>query len=321
MKKIRTKRGLLGTLMIAAILGTGCNTEQSVPELYVDDNIRETPVTAFTENIEVSKAIEERCKAVLNQDGNTNIAVYSDSADYYAAEGLSYRELLLKRLASGNADDLYTIHAEDVLEFDEKGYIYDMSSLEFTGNLSHDALSQSTYNGKVFSIPLSYTGFGFIWNVDMLKQYGLKLPENLDEFLDVCETLKENGILPYGANKDFALTVPVMCAGLYDVYQSDDCNQKLEALSNGTVAISEYMEKGFDSDTVEGIQSSNADVIGNIEMLYQLATGINEPATELVEGLKLVTAFVQDENATQDDYKTLERKLSELKESYYSVSK
>ena len=76
MKKIRTKRGLLGTLMIAAILGTGCNTEQSVPELYVDDNIRETPVTAFTENIEVSKAIEERCKAVLNQDGNTNIAVY-----------------------------------------------------------------------------------------------------------------------------------------------------------------------------------------------------------------------------------------------------
>ena len=62
-------------------------------------------------------------------------------------------------------------------------------------------------------------------------------------------------------------------------------------------------------------------MIGNIEMLYQLATGINEPATELVEGLKLVTEFVQDEDATQDDYKVLERKLGELKESYYSVSK
>ena len=84
--------------------------------------------------------------------------------------------------------------------------------------------------------------------------------------------------------------------------------------------VFEYMENGFDADTVEGIQSSNADVIGNMEMLYQLATGINEPETELVEGLKLVTEFVQDENATQDDYKALERKLSELKESYYSVS-
>lgn len=85
--------------------------------------------------------------------------------------------------------------------------------------------------------------------------------------------------------------------------------------------VFEYMEKGFDAGSVEGIQSSNADVIGNMEMLYQLATGINEPATELVEGLKLVTEFVQDENATQDDYRALERKLSELKESYYSVSK
>lgn len=83
----------------------------------------------------------------------------------------------------------------------------------------------------------------------------------------------------------------------------------------------EYMSKDFNIDELKDVQSSNADVMGNIEILYQLATGINEPAPELVEGLKLVTAFVQDENATQDDYKALERKLSELKESYYSVSK
>ncbi|HDF7344406.1 TPA: pathogenicity island protein [Staphylococcus aureus] len=85
--------------------------------------------------------------------------------------------------------------------------------------------------------------------------------------------------------------------------------------------VFEYLENGFDTDTLEGIQSSNTDVIANIEMLYQLATGINEPATELVEGLKLVTEFVQDENATQEDYTALERKLNDLKASYYSISK
>ncbi|HFN8986048.1 TPA: pathogenicity island protein, partial [Staphylococcus aureus] len=74
-------------------------------------------------------------------------------------------------------------------------------------------------------------------------------------------------------------------------------------------------------DTLEGIQSSNTDVISNIEMLYQIATGINEPAPELVEGVRLVTEFVQDENATQEDYKALERKLNDLKASYYSLSK
>ncbi|MCG1667440.1 pathogenicity island protein [Staphylococcus epidermidis] len=92
------------------------------------------------------------------------------------------------------------------------------------------------------------------------------------------------------------------------------------AESNNTDMFT-YIEGGLNVEELEGVQSSNADVIGNIEILYQLATGINEPASELVEGLKLVTAFVQDENATQDDYKALERKLSELKESYYSVSK
>ncbi|MDI1606272.1 pathogenicity island protein, partial [Staphylococcus aureus] len=50
-------------------------------------------------------------------------------------------------------------------------------------------------------------------------------------------------------------------------------------------------------------------------------TGINEPAPELVEGLRLVTEFVQDENATQEDYKALEHKLTELKSSYYSLNK
>lgn len=83
----------------------------------------------------------------------------------------------------------------------------------------------------------------------------------------------------------------------------------------------EYLENGFDTDTLEGIQSSNTDVISNIEMLYQIATGINEPAPELVEGLRLVTEFVQDEKAAQEDYTGLERKLNDLKASYYSISK
>lgn len=83
----------------------------------------------------------------------------------------------------------------------------------------------------------------------------------------------------------------------------------------------EYMEGGVNVEELEGVQSSNADVIGNIVVLYQLATGINEPAHELVEGLKLVTEFVQDEKATQEDYKVLERKLEGLKKSYNTSMK
>lgn len=224
---MKRKGYLAGLLLAWVLLGAGCKNGQAAPELYLDKGIPETPVAIFTQNDSVSQVVKECCEKVLNKDGTTNIVVYSDSAGYYADEGLSYRELLLKRLSSGTADDLYLIPAEDVLEFDEKGYIYDLSDLKCIRNLSKDALIQSTYDGKVFSLPLSYTCFGFVWNVDMLKQYDLAVPVNREEFLNVCETLKENGILPYGANKDFGLTVPVMCAGLYDVYQGEGTEQKL----------------------------------------------------------------------------------------------
>lgn len=79
----------------------------------------------------------------------------------------------------------------------------------------------------------------------------------------------------------------------------------------------DYMSRDFNIDELEGVQSSNADVIGNMEVLYQLATGINEPAPELVEGLKIITEFIQNEQANEVDSKALIKRLNELKQSYY----
>ena len=83
----------------------------------------------------------------------------------------------------------------------------------------------------------------------------------------------------------------------------------------------DYMSKDFSIDELEDVQSSNADVIGNMEALYQLSTGINEPAPELVEGLKIITEFIQNEQATRSDYLELELKVKGLKNSYYSSIK
>lgn len=118
--------------------------------------------------------------------------------------------------------------------------------MDFVNNLSDAALYQSTYDGKVFSLPLTFTGFGFYWNVTMLEENGLSVPENLEEFIAVCEKLKSEGILPYGANKGYALTVPAMCRGLSGLYGSPDLEAKIEALNSGEMPISYYMEDGFE---------------------------------------------------------------------------
>lgn len=243
---MQTKRaGAVTAVLVLGLLCSGCAGKEKKPKVYLDENVPEVAIYLFAQGADISDVMNDCCTNVINPKYDSNLIVYSDYADFYADEGYSYRELLLKRLESGLPDDLYVITAEDVLEIDRRGYIYDLSALPCINNLSEDALQQSTCNGKVFSVPLSYTSFGLIWNVDMLHRYGLNVPENSEEFWNVCETLKQNGILPYGSNRDFGISVPAMCAGLGPLYQHPQSGELVEALAAGETPVSTYMKDGF----------------------------------------------------------------------------
>lgn len=245
MMKLHIKRYIFLTAMIMMLCSlTACKGKPKI-KLLEDLNTQPEYLSFFSqENMHDSYVTKYWCDR-FTEKYDKKVYINFDSASYYADEGFSYRELLEKRLESSSPDDLYIIHAEDVLEFEKKGYWMDLSDMDFVSNLSEAALYQSRYNGKVFSLPLSFTGFGFIWNVDMLEERNLTIPQNLEEFLDTCERLKSDDILPYGANKGFALTVPAMCVGLSDLYGSEECDDKIDALNSSDVPISSYLRKGF----------------------------------------------------------------------------
>lgn len=236
-------------LLFAGILlcsVTGCGQKES--GIRIEENQSEEPeyLSFFSAEsygqTDIGKYWSDRFAEKYNQ----NVYINYEGAAYYADNGLSYRELLEKRLESSSPDDLYIINAEDVLEFGKKGYWMDLSGLECLDNLSDAALYQSTYDGKVFSVPLSFNGFGFYWNVSLLQEHGLEVPENLGEFLTLCEALKANGILPYGANKGYGLTVPAMCKGFVKLYGSEEREQIIDSLNSGQVPVSTYMRSGFE---------------------------------------------------------------------------
>lgn len=241
----KKRTGALIAVLMSCLLCSGCAGSKKEPKVYLDENEPEVMISLFAQGSDITGVINNCCLDVVNPRYNCNLVVYSDYADFYADEGYSYRELLLKRLESGLPDDLYIITAEDVMEIDRRGYIYDLSNLTCINNLSQDALQQSTYNGKVFSVPLSYTSFGLIWNVDMLRRCNLEIPENSEEFWTVCETLKQNGILPYGGNRDFGIGVPAMCAGLGPLYRSPQSEDLVKDLADGVTPVSTYMKDGF----------------------------------------------------------------------------
>lgn len=164
-------------------------------------------------------------------------------------------------------------------------------------------------NGKLF-------GHVYIKDCKVRKSFELASPKHTEGLIRSIE----GHYTGYDLHDGTTLSISDMMAK--SLFEDEYFMYGLEtfAESNNTDMF-EYMEGGVNVEELEGVQSSNADVIGNIVVLYQLAAGINEPAQELVEGLKLVTEFVQDEKATQEDYKALERKLNDLKASYYNLSK
>lgn len=83
-------------------------------------------------------------------------------------------------------------------------------------------------------------------------------------------------------------------------------------------SIFDITDHDFNIDEVEGMQSSTNDVVGSITVAHELAIGLNNPSAELVEGLSLITEYMQNENATETDFKNLESELNKLKNSYHN---
>ncbi|MEX6262424.1 pathogenicity island protein [Staphylococcus haemolyticus] len=160
-------------------------------------------------------------------------------------------------------------------------------------------------NGKLF-------GHVYIKDCKVRKSFELASPKHTEGLIRSVEGYY-NG---FEIHDDKHLSISDMMAS--QLFENEYFMYGLETFAESNNSdIFDYMSRDFNIDELEGVQSSNADVIGNMETLYQLATGINEPGSELVEGLKIITEFIQNEKANEDDSKALIKRLNELKQSYY----
>lgn len=242
--KLKIRRLLIISCTLMLFCLTACSPQITI-QLADDIDTNPEYLSFFSSYDYAGNSVAKYWSDHFVEQYNKKVYIRFDGAKYYAEGNLSYRELLLKRIKSSSPDDLFIVNAEDVHEFERKGYLMDLSNMNFVNNLSDAARYQSTYNGKVFSVPLTFTGFGFAWNKDLLAKHGLSIPQNINEFWTVCESLKCAGILPYGGNKGYGLTVPAMCAGLSTLYGAPDQQQRLNELNDGTTTISSYLRQGY----------------------------------------------------------------------------
>lgn len=165
-------------------------------------------------------------------------------------EGLSvsdgYNEILEKRLASGEGDDIFVVNADSVKGFVARGYLYDLSELSSYDRLISSAKEQAKTDGVVYTIPLTMSVYGMYVNTDLLSRYDLLPPTDYNSLMHCCEVLKDNGVTPFAINRWPGVTVPVMARGLYKIYQSENYEELVDGLNDGSIKIGDYMLEGFE---------------------------------------------------------------------------
>lgn len=84
-----------------------------------------------------------------------------------------------------------------ITEYAKKGYLVDLSNIAAIQNVIPSSLGSVSYNGKVFALPMDYSGIGLLCNKMVFNKLGLTPPKNFSELVDVCNTCKQNGIAPF----------------------------------------------------------------------------------------------------------------------------
>ena len=159
---------------------------------------------------------------------------------------ITYDEACEERIREGVDDDIYVLNSDTIINLGREGLLADLSDLDGVDKLIPSVRTACTINGKLVAFPREYVAYGLIVNNDILKEHGLEIPETVDDFYACCEKLKEDGMeIPMAANK-WWLECFVLSQGFIDFYQSDNIDQLVADLNDGTTKMSEYMRPGFE---------------------------------------------------------------------------
>lgn len=102
-----------------------------------------------------------------------------------------YEDMLYKLAARDELGDIVQI--KEPYAWAESGLIAPLPD-----SLASRVNTTCTVNGKTYGVCALGATTGVVYNKAVFAQLGLSLPQTYEEFLDICRTLKENGITPLG---------------------------------------------------------------------------------------------------------------------------
>ena len=193
------------------------------------------PVTIFHHMGEQAKrdALQAWCDAVTaqNPEYTYEITVIADPNEY--------RSLIKTKIAAGDPVDIMFGAARDYSDMIDAGNIADLTGMPYLAAYDPAILEGFTFDGKVYGIPVDFGLLMVFYNKDIFAEYDLSVPKNYQEFMDICNTLVENGVNPLalGFKDGWTAGVDFMMEWYMILAQEPDMFRDIEA---GKTTFADY---------------------------------------------------------------------------------
>ncbi len=245
---MKRTRCIIVTLCVLSIIISslnGCQSSDQNSRIFLYDAKEEQEkiiVTAFGYKADTLNllAIEDALHGFM--DENQGITV-----TYEGIKGSAYWDALSKRAAEGVMDDIIMVNHDTVLRYGNQGLLADLSGLPGLDNFTELAVEQFlNEDGTVWFLPICISTYALYINLDLLNANGQTVPENWSEFSELCDYYVEKGIVPIIANNYRSIDSLITAKSMYDVYQTHNSAETIEAINQGEIDLAEKLTVGIE---------------------------------------------------------------------------
>lgn len=151
-----------------------------------------------------------------------------------------YKQRIMVSMSGGTPPDVFASWGGGWLEeFADSGMVMDLTEEDIDYDQFVDvAVKNSTYDDKIYGLPLGISTYQFFYNKSIFEKHGLEVPATYDELLEIVDVLKEEEIYPIAlANQ------PQWPGAFYMMYLADRLGGE-EVFQNANQRTGE----GFDND-------------------------------------------------------------------------
>jgi multiple sugar transport system substrate-binding protein len=190
---------LIAALLVPGVFAGSEDGEDGDRRLVINSNLSDpAPKAAFNDVVDQFRAEYPDIEVTLNE-----------------FEHESYKTAIRNFLATDAPDIALWFAGNRMKFFVDEGLFLDVSDVWEENGLD-DAMASSmsalTVDGRQYGVPFSYYQWGIYYRTDLFAQVGAEVPETWDEFLAVCEALKNDGITPITIGTKYLWTA----AGWFD---------------------------------------------------------------------------------------------------------